>query len=278
MKKLHPFLLFLINSNIFVSFCVLSLALSSEFLLFNSKISFPSKVSQFVFFAAIFTYNFQRIVRIKKHLKHPRKDWIKKNEFLIYLIMIISAVMSLYLFSIFKETKTQIAIIFSGIISILYPFFLRKMPFFKILIISLVWTISTMLLLVLEENIVFSSNIVFHLIRRFLFVFAIAIPFDIRDLRFDSKKLKTIPIIFGVSKSKLICFVSLFLIVIISIFQFLNYNLRIEFLIAIILSCIVSSIFINKSDEKKSDSFFSFWIESLSVFHYLFLAISILMF
>jgi len=275
MKKLHPFLLFLINSNIFVSFCVLSLALSSEFLLFNSKISFPSKVSQFVFFAAIFTYNFQRIVQIKKH---PRKDWIKKNEFLIYLIMIISAVMSLYLFSIFKETKTQIAIIFSGIISILYPFFLRKIPFFKILIISLVWTISTMLLLVLEENIVFSSNIVFHLIRRFLFVFAIAIPFDIRDLRFDSKKLKTIPIIFGVSKSKLICFVSLFLIVIISIFQFLNYNLRIEFLIAIILSCIVSSIFINKSDEKKSDSFFSFWIESLSVFHYLFLAISILMF
>ena len=43
MKKLHPFFLFLINSNIFVSFCVLSLAISSESLLVTSEISFPSK-------------------------------------------------------------------------------------------------------------------------------------------------------------------------------------------------------------------------------------------
>ena len=80
MKKSHPFFLFLINSNIFVSFCVLSLALSSEFLLITSEISFPSKVSQFVFFATIFTYNFQRIVRLRKSEKHSRKDWIKKNK------------------------------------------------------------------------------------------------------------------------------------------------------------------------------------------------------
>ena len=69
MKKSHPFFLFLINSNIFVSFCVLSLALSSEFLLITSEISFPSKVSQFVFFATIFTYNFQRIVKLRKSKK-----------------------------------------------------------------------------------------------------------------------------------------------------------------------------------------------------------------
>ena len=40
-------------------------------------------------------------------------DWLKKNKFLIYLIMIIGAVISLYLFSDFKR-NTQIAIIFSG--------------------------------------------------------------------------------------------------------------------------------------------------------------------
>ena len=274
MKKLHPFLLFLINGNIFVSFCVLSLALSSEILLG----SYNYKISKFVFFATIFTYNFQRIVRVGKLQSHVRTDWLKKNKFLIYLIMIIGAVMSLYLFSDFK-TNTQIAIIFSGILSVSYPFGLRKIPFSKIFIISLVWTTSTMLLLVLEENsIPLNINTYLHLICRFLFVFAICIPFDIRDIKYDNIKLKTIPIIVGVSKSKLISFISLFSIVIISIVQFWNYKLSIEFLIAIILSCIVSSIFISKSDEKKSDFFFSFWIESLSILLYLFLAISISIF
>jgi len=273
MKRLHSFFLFLINSNIFVSFCVLSLALSSEILLG----SYNYKISQFVFFATIFTYNFQRIFRAGKLQRHVRTDWLKKNKSLIYLIMIIGAVISLYLFSDFKR-NTQIAIIFSGILSVSYPFGLRKIPFSKIFIISLIWTISTMLLLVLEENISFSSNVVFHLLVRFLFVFAICIPFDIRDIKYDNIKLKTIPIIFGILKSKIISFISLFLVIIISIFQFWNNKLSIEFLIAIILSCIVSSIFISKSDEKKSDFFFSFWIESLSILLYLFLAISISIF
>lgn len=273
MKKFHPFLLFLINSNIFVSFCVLSLALSSEFILGYSNL----KVAQFVFFATILTYNFQRIVRVRRLEKHPKSDWIQEHEFLIYVIMIIAASISLYRFLDFK-TSTKIAIIFSGVLSFLYPFWLRKIPFSKIFIIALVWTISTMLLLILENNIIVNSNITLHLFVRFLFVVAICIPFDIRDLKIDSKKLKTIPIIFGVAKAKLICFFSLFSIIIISIFQFLNDNSRVHFLIAIILSCIVSLILINKSDEKQNDFFFSLWIESLSIFLYLFLAICICIF
>ena len=277
MKKLHHFFLFLINSNIFVSFCVLSLAISSEFLVVNSKILFPSEVSLFVFFATIFTYNFQRIVRISKSQKHNRKDWTQKNKFLIYLVMIISSVISLYFFSKFK-TNTQIAIIFSAIISVLYPFGFRTIPFSKIFVISLIWTTSTMLLLILEEEIIFSSNVIAHLLSRFLFVFAICIPFDIRDVKYDNIKLKTIPIFFGVSKSKLISFVSLFFVIIISAFQYWNNKLSVGFFIAISLSCIFSSIFIKKSNEKKSDFFFSFWVESLSILLYLFLVISITLF
>lgn len=277
MKKSHHFFLFLINSNIFVSFCVLSLAISSEFLVVNSKILFPSEVSLFVFFATIFTYNFQRIVRISKSQKHNRKDWTQENKFLIYLVMIICSAISLYFFSKFK-TNTQIAIIFSGIISVLYPFGLRTIPFSKILVISLIWTTSTMLLLILENEIIFSSNVITHLLNRFLFVFAICIPFDIRDIKYDNIKLKTIPIVFGVLRSKLISFICLLFVIIISTFQYWNNKLSIGFFIAISLSCIVSSIFIKKSNEKKSEFFFSFWVESLSILLYLFLVISITLF
>ena len=40
----------------------------------------------------------------------------------------------------------------------------------------------------------------------------------------------------------------------------------------------MASIFIVKSDESKGEMYFSFWIESLSIFGYLFLAISLLIF
>ena len=266
MKKLYFFFSFLIHSNIFVSFCVLSLSLSSELILLNSKISFPSKVSQFVFFASIFTYNFQRIIRLKLLEIHPKKNWIKTNKSLIYIIMSIAVIMSLYFFVNFKNTSTQIIIILCGILSVLYPFILRSIPFIKIFIISFVWTISTIFLFVIENQIPLNNNIIAHLIVRFLFVFAICIPFDIRDLKYDNIRIKTLPIVFGVSKSKLIAFISLLIAMIISVFQRLTNCLNAEFLVSFIVLFIFAKFLISKSDEKKPNFFFTFWIESLTIF------------
>mgnify|MGYP001381706824 CR=1 FL=1 len=278
MKKLYFFFSFLINSNIFVSCCILSLCLSSEFILLNSKISFPSKVSQFVFFASIFTYNFQRIVRLKLLEIHPKKDWIKINKSFIYIIMIIAVIISLYFFINFKNTATQIIIVLCGLLSVLYPFILRSIPFLKIFIISFVWTLSTMFLVVVENEIPLNNNIILHLVSRFLFVFAICIPFDIRDLKHDNIRIKTLPIVFGVSKSRLIAFSSLLIAMIISVFQSLTNYLNTEFLVSFMVLFVIAAILINKSDEKKPNFFFSFWIESLSIFLYLFLVISISIF
>ena len=184
---MKSFVRFIVYSNIFVAFCVLGLSIGSEILLDTANY----KLSQFVFFATLFTYNFQRIVRLSKTREHARKDWLNKNKLAIFFIVVISAIMSAFRFFDFK-TNTQIIIVISGIISVSYPFGLREIPFSKIFIISLVWTVSTMLLLVLENNISFDSNITLHLIGRFLFVLAITIPFDIRDIKFDKDtNLKT---------------------------------------------------------------------------------------
>ena len=264
---------FLVYSNIWVACCAFGLTISAEVLFGATNF----KVSQIVFFATIFTYNFQRIVRLRKGKKHARNDWANEHILAIYLLILFGGLMSLYRFIDFR-LNTQITIILLGALSILYPFGLRKVPFSKIFIISLIWTTSTMLLLILEEEIIFSSNVIAHLLSRFLFVFAICIPFDIRDVKYDNIKLKTIPIVFGVSRSKLISFISLFFVIIISSLQYWNNKLSVGFFIAISLSCIVSSIFIKKSNEKKSDFFFSFWVESLSILLYLFLVISITLF
>jgi hypothetical protein len=259
---------FLVYSNIWVACCVFGLTISAEVLFGATNF----KVSQFVFFATIFTYNFQRIVRLRKEQKHARNDWVNEHILAIYLLILFGGLMSLYRFIDFR-LNTQIAIIFLGGLSILYPFGLRKIPFSKIFIISFVWAVSTMLLLVIENNIPISQNIRWHLIARFLFVFSITIPFDIRDLKYDAKNLRTIPLFFGALKSRFIAIFTLFICGGVAIFQYFENVLIFSNLLALIFLYFASSIFILKSDERRGEMYFSFWGESLSILGYLFLVI-----
>ena len=233
------------------------------------------KVSQFVFFATLFTYNFQRIVRLRKGQKHARRDWASEHIFVVYLLILFGGFMSAYHFIDFR-LKTQIAIMFSGGLSILYPFGLRKIPFFKIFIISFVWTVSTMLLLVFENNIPISQNISLHLLARFLFIFSITIPFDIRDLQYDAKNVRTIPLFFGTVQSRVIAIFTLFICGVVASFQYFENTLIFSNLLALIFWYFASSVFILKSDERRGEMYFSFWGESLSILGYLFLVIMLL--
>ena len=128
---------------------------------------------------------------------------VGKNQIITIIICLVGGIMSSYRFVEFQP-NTQIVIVFLGGLSIFYPFGLRTIPYIKIFLIAAIWTSSTMFLLLLENNQLINQNIILHLFTRFLFVFAICIPFDIRDIKYDNIKLKTIPIVFGVSKSKLI--------------------------------------------------------------------------
>ena len=264
---------FFINSNIWVAFCVLGLTASSGILLDTTDF----KVAQFVFFATIFAYNFQRIARINQGEGHARKDWLIKNKTAVCLLMLFAITMAVYAVFNFK-LNTQIAILFTTAASILYPFGLRKIPFAKIFIISFVWMSSTMLLLVIENNISISQNIILHLVARFLFVFAITIPFDIRDLKHDAQTLRTIPLFFGAARARFIALFALFICGIISVFQYFDLGLIFPNLLALILLYLSASILILKSDEHKGEKYFSFWVESLSIFSYLFLVIMLLIF
>lgn len=264
---------FFINSNIWVAFCVVGLALSSERLLETTNV----KISQFIFFSTILAYNFQRIVRIRKGHEHAHKDWQNKNKNTISFLMFVSAAVSAYYFLSFKLI-TQCVILISAIISVLYPLFLRSLPFAKIFIIAFIWTISTLLLLVLENDILISQNIMWHVASRFLFVFAITTPFDIRDVQYDSKSIITIPLFFGVKRTKDIAVFALFISAIISFFQFLEMSLKLPNLLALIALYILASIFVQKSDIKKGKIYFSFWGESLSICSYILLVILELIF
>ena len=85
-----------------------------------------------------------------------------------------------------------------------------------------------MYLLIIENNLSLNNNMILHLICRFLFVFLITIPFDIRDIKYDNNNLKTIPLSLGIQKSKLLSIFTLLLICLISIVQF-HYDFEFKF-------------------------------------------------
>ena len=129
-------------------------------------------------------------------------------------------------------------------------------------------------MLVLENNISISQNIVLHLIARFLFVFAITIPFDIRDIKFDVLKLKTIPILFGIEMSKKVALIMLYVYASLELIQHLLITPNKQIIFSAFLSCIYTQYLIKGSHEKQSGFYYSFWVESCSLALLFFLIIT----
>ena len=115
--------------------------------------------------------------------------------------MAILAILFVLKFSILNVSLLGI----SGVISLFYVFKirgrnLREVPFLKIHLISFSWVAILIVFPLINEN--EYSNFLPLCIAHYLYVLAVTIPFDIRDLKFDMPHQKTIPQMIGVAASK----------------------------------------------------------------------------
>ena len=132
-------------------------------------------------------------------------------------------------------------------------------------LVAICWSGSTVLLPFIESKQMdyYGSLVLF--VQFFLFVVIYSMPFEIRDLKYDSKELRTIPQIFGIKKSKYISYVLSFIFISISfINQSKNNDLISDVLISVIL------IFIIYRTKKNQTKYFSsFWVESVPVYWFI---------
>ncbi len=116
-----------------------------------------------------------------------------------------------------------------------------------------------MLFPLINYSIEVESNEIITFIQRFLFIVSITIPFDIRDLNFDNKNLKTLPQVIGIQKSKV---VGLFFLMLFLGLEFLKNsteaNYRINFIIALI-----SLFFLLKATQDQNKYYSAFFVESI---------------
>lgn len=199
---------FLIYSNVWISLGAVSCGI-----LFFEVFNLPINIQfiGFVFFATFFTYNFQRLVKLqlgKGALSGIRLEWLKANQTLITILTVLALVFGAILGGEYILVTWPLMIPI-GFFSFFYiwklPFTnynLRSIPTLKIYLVTLTWALTTAILPnLLFRNNVYDRQFLWFVISLFIYVLAITIPFDIRDLDKDELEKKTIPQLLGVNKS-----------------------------------------------------------------------------
>ncbi len=252
----------IINSNVFISLAVVLLTLETQVQLGLSLDWHPYLF--IIFFATLFEYNLHRLVTYltdKQALNSDKYKWVRENPRL-FICSIVVSVTGFTMALIMAKKEVLIALLPVAILTFFYsvPFArngdrtirLRDLPLLKIFIISFVWSYCTILLPVIYSSISFDRlHLSLILIERFLFIFAITLPFDIRDIDVDRQnRLKTLPLILGENKAWLLSYVSLSFFLLIAVFHYTIYN-NLVVLVSFVISAITTYFFLSFNRLKK---------------------------
>jgi hypothetical protein len=151
---------------------------------------------------------------------------------------------------------------------------LVQIPMLKTPAIAIVWGITTTVFPLLEQNVsVFSSFVILQMISRSLFVFALCIPFEIRDVESDlSKNIHTMPVKYGVNKSRIIGVILVFIEILL---HHMMSPLSPQAIFSLDLSSIVAMIWIITIGRQKGIYYYRLLVDGTMLVRFLFLFIAI---
>lgn len=114
-------------------------------------------------------------------------------------------------------------------------------------------------------------------LERFFFIAAITIPFDIRDIERDSvEKIRTFPVILGVEGSKKLAYTFNILFLLIAIIAAYLEVQSFNLVTALFVSGIISFIFISGAGIKRSQVYYVFGVEGISLIQSLLVALTLI--
>lgn len=224
-------------------------------------------LSRFVFFGTLFLYALHRIIGISKthaSFQLARYTVITAYKHHIEWYAGIGAIMAVI--SFFQLSRsTQLALIIPGLISLGYvlPIMgnkkrLRDLNDIKIFLVALVWAWITVLLPAIEYELLPHKGILFTFIERVLFIFAITLPFDIRDLQVDEQSaVRTLPAKWGVALTKNIAAGITGIALLIAIFCQQQFYYSIPMMVALILTYLTTILLIKKITPQRGDYFYT---------------------
>jgi 4-hydroxybenzoate polyprenyltransferase len=258
-KKISSIFEFYIKSSLHLSICVLAL-LSITYLRIN--IEFDYVILFIVFNATIIVYNFIKYASTLPYYFLVNNVSIKKIQYLSFFCGV-----CLFCSLFYIKIQTILFGIFISIFCIIYviPFNrskknIRNYSRIKIFIVAFCWAMVTVLFPLTVEFEIDYLNASILFFQRFIFVVVYTLPFEIRDLKFDSIKLKTIPQLFGLKKTKQLAYLLLIFFLLIN---FVIQPLSMVFLISDLIIALFTAYLIYITKENQAKHFASFWVESI---------------
>ena len=283
MKKLIDLLLY---GNYWIAICALSMVLQTQIFL-----GFPiqySVLSGFIFSSTFFLYAAHRIVgisRLSEFFDVDRYQVIARFKSHIFFYALITGLASLYFFFHLSWT-VQLALVVPGILSLGYviPFLgnrkrLRDLDHIKIYLIAVVWAWVTVGLPALTADKVWTVPYLLMALERAIFIFAISLPFDIRDLVVDKHSgVQTIPSVIGLKRTKQL---GLYAVIAFCLLVVANYCLGtylLSDLVALLISGFSTLYIIWISDQSRHDYFYSGLVDGTMVLQFLLVVLGRLLF
>ncbi len=218
----------------------------------------------FIFFGTITGYNFIKYSAIAK-LRHRS---LTKNLRVIQLFSLLCFI-GLFYFAVLQPVSVLLASAVFGLLMVFYalPVFsnnknLRSISGMKIFIIALVWAGVTVVLPVLVSEGVYLFPFVIEIVQRCVFVMALTLPFDIRDLRVDQEYLGTVPQLYGKEKARSIGTVLLSTVLLLEV---LKPVVEITEIVSLLIIVVITYFLIRKSITQQSKYFASFWVEGIPI-------------
>lgn len=268
MKSIKRVLFALVYSNLIIALSAAAMAYVT-YIIFG--IDPDLKVMGFLFCITLFTYNFQRIVRFSPNnleKQSLRNSWIIESKKGLGFLVIISGIASV-VFLPFLKLRSLWVLLPLGFIAIFYaikvfPFkgekiALREIRFSKIFLITITWVGATVWFPLLQSELYgsISEEVIIATLQRFIFIFAITIPFDIRDMKYDRPEQGTFPQIFGIKRSIKIATILLFIFCFLSYYQFANVFIEEGSFFALLISGFSTIYFVSKTKFNSPEMFYT---------------------
>jgi hypothetical protein len=255
---------------------------------FNIPLSI-SPLVLFVFFATFFEYNLHVIagrLTILKPLDSFRHLFSPSVSITLRTCIITGFIGTVITFFLLDKLL-MIGVVVSGIITLSYSMPLirkggklvrmREITYLKVFTVALGWTLITVVVPLLPFlHSISTEALLIIFLRRFLFIYAITIPFEIRDMererRFGNISL---PMVYGVKVMKIVGLIILFLFCILSAVheKYFLFDLsgRKTFFFPLMISAIAAAFLVAFASDRKSNWYFKFWTDGTMILQFLLL-------
>lgn len=236
---------YLIDSQIYVS--LMGTLFAVFFMLEQNTFRFPSLILIFITYFSGYIYT-----------KFQKTKFFKSILVLNFTLGLISAYLIINNHNEIRLIK-WIVIVVLGLLynSFFLETYIRKIPLLKVFYVGLIWGLMNAWLTLPEFNIsIFLIS--------FLFVTALVLPFDIRDMKYDT--VQTFPNLIGVQNTK---FLAYFLTALSCFLA--GFYLKTDYFLAFFITTIITFIFIYFSENSRNDAYYSFGVETCSALPFLFL-------